>query len=60
MTVRLQRAATLAGPVRRVRRSKHRPIWEERPTIAGYVGKAVALTLIVLVVLYFFYYMVIT
>ena len=60
MTVRLQRAATVAGPVRRVRRSKHRPIWEEQPTIAGYVGKAVALTLIVLAVLYPLYTIVLT
>ncbi len=60
MTMRLQRAATVTGPVRRVRRSKHRAVWEENPTAVGYVGKTVALTLIALAVLYPLYTIVLT
>ncbi|GAA4416129.1 carbohydrate ABC transporter permease [Georgenia halophila] len=45
---------------RRRRRSKHRPVWEEDPTVAGQTAKAVTLAVIVLVVLFPLYTIVLT
>ncbi|MGC5165710.1 carbohydrate ABC transporter permease [Luteimicrobium sp. DT211] len=39
-------------PRRRPRRNKYRPVWEEEPSTAGRITKAVVLTVVVLVVLF--------
>ncbi|TDE96015.1 carbohydrate ABC transporter permease [Occultella glacieicola] len=47
-------------PRRRPRRSKHRPVWEERPTALGTGAKVIVLALIVLAVVYPLYTVIIT
>ena len=42
------------------RRSKHRPVWQEKPTVVGSVVKAIALVLICLAVLFPLYTVVLT
>jgi len=55
------RAGSKTGaPVRRRRRSKYRPAWEEEPTRLGASGKAVILTCVVLVVLFPLYTVLLT
>lgn len=47
------------GPRRRPR-SKHRPVWQENPTLAGSIAKALTLTIICLAVLFPLYTVVLT
>lgn len=47
------------GP-RRPRRSRHRPVWQERPTIIGSVAKVITLAVICLAVLFPLYTVVLT
>ena len=55
------RAGSKTGaPVRRRRRSKYRPAWEEEPTRLGASGKAVILTCVVLVVIFPLYTVLLT
>lgn len=55
------RAGSQTGaPVRRRRRSKYRPVWEEEPTRLGASGKAVILTCVVLVVVFPLYTVLLT
>ena len=55
------RAGSKAGaPVRRRRRSKYRPAWDEEPTRLGAAGKAVVLTFVVFAVVFPLYTVLLT
>jgi putative aldouronate transport system permease protein len=59
--ITLTRAGSQTGaPVRRRRRSKYRPAWEEEPSRLGASGKAVILTCVVLVVIFPLYTVLLT
>ncbi len=59
-TPALPAALAAPGPMRRRRRSRHRPVWQEQPTLPGQIAKGLVLAVICLAVLFPLYTVVLT
>ena len=59
-TIEVAPATRPLAPARRLRRSKHRPAWEEEPSLVGLAGKGVVLVLLVLAIIFPLYTVLLT